>query len=381
MWIWQNDDWPNFKWDENKLAPLLRSIRRLEGILQGKAELSGNTQQDTFNNLSQNILASARLEKGIDFQQLDIENVNKALSKRITESPKSYINSEQSNDPLAEGLAAIQMDVFENPQHELNLNRFFTWHVNLYGESSVQARMRPGAINVGKLRDEESIKLVASSVDKPILHYEAPPKEKLQQELEQFINWFKQSQKDESIDPLLRVALAHLWFMTLHPFDDGNTVLGRALIDLALMQNNDKSLALYSFSAAMLGNKQDYSEMLQYTQRTGLDITHWMHWFLVTLEQAIQTSIEKIDRAMHKTRFWQKHGMNQLNKDQIKVLNRLLDGEAKVFENGISASQYQKITRVSKATATRHLVDLLKKKCIQKLPGGGRSTSYELRLV
>ena len=167
--------------------------------------------------------------------------------------------------------------------------------------------------------------------------------------------------------------------MTLHPFDDGNGILGRALIDLALMQNNDKSLALYSFSAAMLEHTQDYTEMLQYTQRTGLDITHWMQWFLFTLEEAIQAAIQNIDLRMHKSSFWQRHGGIQLNKDQIKVLNRMLDGD-KGFENGISASQYQKLTWVSKATATRHLADLLKKKCIERLPGGGRSTKYEIRV-
>lgn len=379
MWIWQNDNWPNFKWDENKLAPLLRSVRKYEGILQGKAELTGSESTRLLDNLSQNILASAGLEKGIDYQQLTHEQVQSALSKRLDSTPSRSKNLEQSLDPLAEGLAAIQMDVYKHTNHELGLNRFFRWHVNLYADISVASGMRPGAINVGQLRDEESKQLVASSVDKPILHFEAPPKAKLKEELEQFTFWFKQSQNDESIDPILRAGLAHLWFMTLHPFDDGNGILGRALIDLALMQNNDKSLALYSFSAAMLEHTQDYTEMLQYTQRTGLDITHWMQWFLFTLEEAIQAAIQNIDLRMHKSSFWQRHGGIQLNKDQIKVLNRMLDGD-KGFENGISASQYQKLTRVSKATATRHLADLLKKKCIERLPGGGRSTKYEIRV-
>ena len=375
MWIWQNDNWPNFKWDENKLAPLLRSVRKYEGILQGKAELSSNQADRVINNLSQNILASAGLEKGIDYQELTPEQIRSSLSKRLDPT----LNSNKDPDPLSEGLAAIQIDVYKHPNHELGLNRLFRWHVNLYADISVQSGMRPGAINVGKLRDEESVQLVTSSADKPILHFEAPPKAKLKQELEQFTNWFKHSQNDESIDPLLRAGLAHLWFMTLHPFDDGNGILGRALIDLALMQSNDKSLALYSFSSAMLVNKQDYTEMLQYTQRTGLDITHWMQWFLVTLEEAIQAAIHQIDLNMHKASFWQRHGGIQLNKDQIKVLNRMLDGDI-LFEQGIFAGLYQRITRVSKATATRHLSDLLKKKCIERLPGGGRSTKYQVCL-
>jgi len=134
-------------------------------------------------------------------------------------------------------------------------------------------------------------------------------------------------------------------------------------------------------SAAILENRNDYYKILEHTQRSDLDITLWLQWFVVTLEEAIDTASKAIDRTMFKTRFWQKHAMSQLNKEQIKVLNRLLDGGPKGFEQGISASQYQKVTRVSKATATRHLADLLKKNCIQKLPGGGRSTRYEIVLI
>lgn len=377
MWIWQQPDWPNFNWQEEKLAPRLRKIRKLEGILQAKSDISGDRSERILNILTQNILASAGLEGEVDYQIITQEPIQNALSKRL--GINHY--STKTSDPLAEGLAAIQMEVYQNSNHELGLNRFFRWHVNLYSDLSVTSGIRAGAINVGKLRDEKSEQLMSDPIDTQALVFEAPPKAILRTEIEQFLNWFKVSQHDESIDPILRTCLAHLWFMTLHPFEEGNGILGRFLIDLALMQSNNKSLELYSFSAAMLDNKIDYTEMLEYTQRNGMDVTHWMHWFVVTLEQAIQTAIDSIKVISPASNFRSTRKELPavvLNKHQIKVLH-LLATDVERFEHGISASQYQKITRVSKATATRHLADLLTKKCLQKLPGGGRSTRYEIR--
>ena len=250
MWIWQQPDWPNFNWQEQKLAPRLRKIRKLEGILQAKSDISGDRSERILNNLTQNILASAGLEDDVDYQQVAEESVQNALSKRLGITK----NLSKTSDPLAEGLAAIQMEVYQNSKHELGLNRFFRWHVNLYSDINVASGLRTGAINVGKLRDEKSKQLLSVQIDTPTLHFEAPPKAILRNEIEQFISWFKVSQHDESIDPIFRVGLAHLWFMTLNPFEEGNGILGRFLIDLAIMQSNNKSLELYSLSAAMLEN-------------------------------------------------------------------------------------------------------------------------------
>ena len=243
MWIWQQPGWPNFNWQEQKLAPRLRKIRKLEGILQAKSDISGNRPEQILNILTQNILASAGLENDVDYQQITQEPVQNALSKRLGITK----NSNNSSDPLAEGLAAIQMEVYQNSKHELGINRFFRWHVNLYSDINVTSGIRAGAINVGKLRDDKSEQLMSDPIDTQALIFEAPPKAILRAEIEQLINWFKISQHDESIDPILRVGLAHLWFMNLHPFEEGNGILGRFLIDLALMQSNNKSLELYSF--------------------------------------------------------------------------------------------------------------------------------------
>lgn len=391
MWIWQQRDWPSFNWQEQKLAPKLRKIRKLEGILQGKSQIflaQNDPSEQILNALTHNIMASAELEDDVDYQQITPVQIRASLAKRLGTSTSST----QNYDPLAEGLAAIQMEVYKNSMHELGINRLFRWHVNLYSDLSVTAGIRPGAINVGKLRGDEPVQMVSGSIDKPKIHFEAPPKAKLKTEIDQFTNWFKVSQYDESIDPILRAGLAHLWFMTLHPFDDGNSIIARAVTDLALMQSNENSLELYSFSAAMLENKKDYTEMLEYTQRNGLDITHWMLWFVVTLEQAIQTAIDKLEvsapvisipdtrvrpaQFQHQNLSYQTHA---LNKHQVKVLNLMTEG-GEEFEKGIGASMYQKLTGVSKATATRHLSDLLAKGCIEKLRAGGRSTRYRVKV-
>ncbi len=194
--------------------------------------------------------------------------------------------------------------------------------------------------------------------------------------LDGFVDWFNHSADDATLDPLLRAAITHFWFVTLHPFDDGNGRLTRALTDMALAQTDDRSIRLYAMSVAILERRGDYYRVLEQSQRGTPDITVWVLWFLDTLEAALDASIECIDRTLGKTRFWQRFGDAGLSPEQIKVLNRLLDGGARGFENGISASQYQKVAKVSKATATRHLSDLVARGCLVKLPGGGRSTRY-----
>jgi len=180
------------------------------------------------------------------------------------------------------------------------------------------------------------------------------------------------------MDPLERAALAHLWFVTIHPFDDGNGRITRAITDLALAQADDQSIRLYAMSEAILDNRKGYYGVLENTQRGGLDITQWMTWFLDILGETLDRAQASIDRTINKARFWQHFSGTELNAEQKKLLNRLLDGGGKGFEDGINAAKYQKLAKVSKATATRHLTDMVEKGCLEKLPGGGRSTRYHL---
>jgi Fic family protein len=194
-----------------------------------------------------------------------------------------------------------------------------------------------------------------------------------------FFDWFEASHHEPALDPILRAGIAHFYFVTLHPFDDGNGRLARAIADRALAQADGQSIRLYAMSSAILARRQDYYRILEASQRGTPDLTGWLAWFLDTLLATLHEALASVDRTLAKARFWQRFGDQALAAPQIKVLNRLLDGGERGFENGISAAQYQKVAKVSKATATRHLADLLAKGCVEKLPGGGRSTRYQLR--
>jgi len=182
------------------------------------------------------------------------------------------------------------------------------------------------------------------------------------------------------LDPLLRAGIAHLWLITLHPFDDGNGRVTRAVTDRALAQAERQSIRFYSLSAAIMARRQAYYDHLERSQRGDLDITEWLAWFLEVLEEALQQALARVSRVLGKARFWQRYATTALNERQIKVLNRLLDSAGEEFEHGINARKYQSIAKVSKATATRDLTDLLDKGCLRKLPGGGRSTRYAIAM-
>ena len=210
------------------------------------------------------------------------------------------------------------------------------------------------------------------------MHFEAPPRKGLEHALDEFLQWFETSRDQPELDPLVRAGVAHFWFVTLHPFDDGNGRLTRAITDLALAQGEHQAIRFYAMSASILEDRAGYYQALESSQKATLDITDWLEWFFKTLLRSVQQAMAQIDRVLDNSRFWQQHRDLVLSAEQIKVLNRLLDGGEKGFEQGISAAQYQAVAKVSKATATRHLADLLEKNCLVRLPGGGRSTRYQI---
>ena len=356
-WIWQQPNWPHFHWQEEHIQPLLRTVRLRQGILLGKTGSICNalTLETALDNLLQNIITSSAIEG----EQLNIQSVRSSLAKRIGMNlQQTYPTSERS-----EGLAKMLLDAISNLDTPLALERLFQWHQWLF--PSAEKSIYP--IQVGQLRDDDPMQVVSGRIDKPTVHFEAPPRKLLENELMVFIDWFNQTKNDTTLDPLLRAAICHFWFVTLHPFDDGNGRITRALTDLALAQEDKQSIRLYAMSATILAKRTQYYRVLEESQRNTLDITVWLVWFLQTLEDSLQTAIETIDCTLEKDRFWQRYQGVELSAVQIKVLNRLLDGGEKGFAQGINASQYQKIAKVSKATATRHLAFLLDNGCIEKL--------------
>jgi Fic family protein len=225
------------------------------------------------------------------------------------------------------------------------------------------------------------MQVVSGRLDRPRVHFEAPPRQGLDRQVEDFLDWFARSRNDAGLDPLLRAGIAHFWFVTLHPFDDGNGRLTRAITDLALTQADPLAIRFYAMSASILADRHGYYQILESSQKATPQISAWLEWFLRTLLDSLEQAHTRINRLLTKTRFWQRHRLQTLSTEQTKVLNRLLDGGPKGFEDGINASQYQAVAKVSKATATRHLADLLDKGCLRRLPGGGRSTRYGLALA
>ncbi len=367
-WIWQQPAWPALIWQSQTLAPLLRETAQALGRLLGNVEAGGAaTQAETsLDALLQTIISSAAIEG----ETLNAASVRSSLAKRLRLEQVKKVHT----DPASEGFAELMLDATGNLTAPLNRQRLLQWHRWLF-PAEAQSTLNP--IRIGSWRGPSPMQVVSGRIDKPVIHFEAPPRKGLESELKRFFDWFEASRKDVALDPLLRAGIAHFWLVTLHPFDDGNGRIARAVADLALAQAHPATARLHAMSAAILANRKGYYEILEATQRDSLDITAWLRWFLETLLQSLRDAQQRIDRVLAKARFWQSHRELGLLPEQSKVLNRLLDG--KDFQHGISAAQYQAVAKVSKATATRHLADLLDKGLVEKLPGGGRSTRYQVR--
>ncbi|MDY7562816.1 Fic family protein [Pseudomonas sp. 10B1] len=370
-WIWQQRAWPHFTWQAERLAALLRACSQAQGQLLGMigaagADASAQTELDA---LLQNIITSSAIEG----EQLNAGSVRSSLARRLG------LAGDRRVSQRSEGLAELMLDATQQHQSSLTLERLLQWHTLLFPMEDTYAAH---SISVGALRGDEPMQVVSGRMDRPTVHFQAPPREGLETQLADFLNWFESSRTDTSIDPFLRAGIAHFWFVTLHPFDDGNGRLTRAITDLALAQGDNQAIRFYAMSANILAARQGYYQILENSQKAALDITAWLEWFLQTLLQTLEQAIKRIDRVLAKARYWQQHRAHGLSVEQVKVLNRLLDGDVLAdkngFEAGISAAQYQAVAKVSKATATRHLSDLVEKGCLQKLPGGGRSTRYQI---
>nr|WP_298115085.1 Fic family protein [uncultured Pseudomonas sp.] len=367
LWIWQQPNWPHFTWQAESLAPMLRSCTQAQGRLLGMLGAVGSDTeaQSSLDALLQNIVTSSAIEG----EELNVGSVRSSLARRLG------INEEGRISARSEGLAELLLDATSAHEQPLDLQRLYRWHCWLF-PSDDNLLTRP--LRVGALRGEDPMQVVSGRLDRPTVHFEAPPRQGLEEQLLDFLTWFEGSRSDAGLDPLLRAGIAHFWFVTLHPFDDGNGRLTRAITDLALAQGEQQAIRFYAMSASILDDRAGYYRVLESSQKGTLDITAWLQWFLGTLLKSLEQALARIDRVLAKARFWQAHRSQALSAEQIKVLNRLLDGGEQGFEDGISAAQYQAVTKVSKATATRHLGDLLEKGCIVRLPGGGRSTRYQV---
>ena len=363
MWIWQQTNWPSFNWDKTVIEPMVRQTRLNQGILLGKMTSQAQDKKACeLDTLLANIIHSSAIEG----EKLNAFSVRSSLANKLglTED-RPFPTTEQTD-----GLADIMVDAVENLDAPLTLERILHWHDRLFPAGYTMFNPVIG----GQLRGDTPMQVVSGRIDKPTVHFEAPGREILDGELKQFIQWFNDSKNDTSLDPLLRAAITHLWFVTLHPLDDGNGRITRLLTDLALAQAEQQSVRFYAMSVGIMANRKSYYEILEQTQKGNIDITPWLIWFFTTLNKTFDSVLNEIDQTVFKINFWRNVDQTQLTKQQVKVLNKMLDGD---FADGINTSQYHKVTKVSKPTATRHLAALVAEKCLVK-SGAGRSTRYKL---
>lgn len=363
MWIWQQTNWPSFNWDKTVIEPMVRQTRLNQGILLGKmASQAQDKKACELDTLLANIIHSSAIEG----EKLNAFSVRSSLANKLglTED-RPFPTTEQTD-----GLADIMVDAVENLDAPLTLERILHWHDRLFPAGYTMFNPVIG----GQLRGDTPMQVVSGRIDKPTVHFEAPGREILDDELEQFIQWFNDSKNDTSLDPLLRAAITHLWFVTLHPLDDGNGRITRLLTDLALAQAEQQSVRFYAMSVGIMANRKSYYEILEQTQKGNIDITPWLIWFFTTLNKTFDGVLNEIDQTVFKINFWRNVDQTQLTQQQVKVLNKMLDGD---FADGINTSQYHKVAKVSKPTATRHLAALVAEKCLIK-SGAGRSTRYKL---
>jgi Fic family protein len=367
MFIWEQADWPRFRWDEAALRPRLDAVRLLQGRLLGRADAAPEQDDLAFemDALIQNAIRTSEIEG----EHLDVGSVRSSVARQLGVEQAGV---PARTTPESESLVALLLQATREPDEPLSRELLCHWQSLLFPEG-------PGwleKVRIGELRGEQPMQVVSGRLDRPTVHFEAPPRDRLEAELDAFVDWF--NHPPDGLDGLLRAGIAHLWLITLHPFDDGNGRVTRAVTDRALAQAERQSLRFYSLSAAIMARRNAYYDQLERAQRGNLEITPWLSWFLDTLEAALRSALERLDRVLAKARFWHAHATTVLGERQIRVLNRLLDTAGEEFEHGINARKYQSLAKVSKATATRDLVDLVGKGCLRKLPGGGRSTRYAL---
>lgn len=360
MHIWQLTDWPGFYWDETALRPQLDRIRLLQGQLLGSSASSGESLALEMEALIQNAIRTSEIEG----EHLDAASVRSSVARQLGIEQAGF-----GGKPTIEtdAMASLLLEATHDWQSPMALSKLHRWQTLIFPDEPQLT---------GMLRDEQPMHVMSGRLDRPTIHFTAPPRDGLEQQLQQFLDWF--NQPPATLDGLLRAGLAHLWLLTLHPFLDGNGRITRALTDRALAQAEQQSVRFYALSEAIMRQRSSYYQELERAQKGTLDVTRWLAWFLQTLEGALQLAQLRVERTLSKTHFWQQFRHCALNERQIRVLNRLLDNSGEEFTEGLSARHYRAIARTSPATATRDLADLVSKGCLQPLPGGGRSTRYQL---
>ena len=363
-YIYQLKEWPDFKWDIEKIAMFLTQVRHRQGRLLGRMEALGfHLQADaTLETLTLDVLKSSEIEGEI----LNPNQIRSSIARQLGMDIAGLVPSDRNVD----GIVEMMLDATQNFSASLTRSRLFNWHASLFatGKSGMHKLVIGAFRNHSK---ENPMQVVSGAMGKEKIHFQAPPSEILASEMKAFVNWFNSENK---IDPVIKAAIAHLWIITIHPFDDGNGRMARAITDMQLARADTSSQRFYSMSAQIRKDRNDYYNILEKTQKNTTDITALLEWFLGCLDKAISATDETLAVVMNKVRFWEKHVSVPLHARQKMMLNKLLDG----FTGKLTSSKWAKIAKCSSDTAIRDINDLINKKILDKEAKGGRSTNYVL---
>jgi Fic family protein len=358
-------DWPKLTWDAGRLSGLLADVRHRQGRLLGRMEGLGFRlrSEAKLSTLTADVVKSSAIEG----ETLDVEEVRSSIARRLGLEQAGA--AQASRD--VEGIVEMLLDATQNHAQPLTSERLFGWHAALFptGRSGMHT------ITVGAWRPVEAgaMQVVSGPMGREKVHFEAPSAEKLDPEMHRFLEWFEAA---NGVDPVVKSGVAHFWFVTVHPFEDGNGRMGRAIVDLALARADGTAERFYSMSSQMEAERKEYYLQLERGQRNGLDVTLWLEWFLGCLGRAIVKADETLSGVLQKARFWEKVNLQPVNERQRRVINRLLDG----FEGKLTSSKYAKLAKCSEDTALRDIRALVERGLLIKGEAGGRSTSYTLKL-
>ena len=378
-YIWERPDWPQFRFDAAALLAPLGQVRRQQGALLSRAAALGlapdRAEQAAV--LTEEVLASS----GIEGERLDPAGVRSSVARRL-DLPTAGL---PAPGPREDGAVAVALDAVTHYAAPLDAARLFSWHAALFPTGYSGLRR----IAVAAWRGEAPMRVVSGRGAREVVHFQAPPAARVGAEMGQFFFWWRETAalsggmgdpgRAGGLDGLLRAGLAHLYFLTIHPFEDGNGRLARAVTDMALAGDEASPVRLYSVSARILAEREAYYEALERSQKAGLDVTVWLVWFLGLLGRALEQAEAVVDRVLDKAAFWRRFAACPVNERQRKVLNRLLDA-GETFVGGLTTRKYAAMTKASRATAYRDIAELAAWGMVRENPGQGRNTSYRLAL-
>lgn len=364
IYIYENEFWPNFTWNDQELIELLGKVRNLQGRIVGKMESLGFNlkQQAELETLKTEILRSSEIEGEI----LNPEQVRSSIARKLGMDISGLIPSDRN----VEGIVDMMLDATQNFSQPLTKERLFDWHYALFATG----RSGMYKVIVGNWRNDSTgpMQVISGPMGKEKMHFQAPAATQIEKEMNAFLDWFNNYEK---IDLVLKAGIAHLWFVTIHPFEDGNGRIARTISDMLLARADGISQRFYSMSAQIRQERKEYYEILEKTQKGDLNITKWLTWFLNCLLNALHESNTILEKVISKHNFWIENALKIQNDRQKLMLNKILDGD---FFGKLTSSKWAKITKCSPDTALRDIQDLIDKGILKKAEGGGRSTNYKL---